>query len=314
MNSNHQLDLVVVGFTGEMRALKLQARSIRLFAEKGMFGRIFYICNDPCFGPFKRYIHKHVKPELGAFGEYIEVVPYKHLTGKRLKKTGWRSQQALKLLAANIVSASQYLILDSKNHFIRPIDTRTFIAEDGQLRVHSLPINPLFRQHFNNACQYFGVIGGEDVKSAHPTTTPFLMKTEIAQALMTDVEMREGKSFFDVFINNTKLNEFYFYYAYMLSNKQMVQSYYSERSRYSVGLFSGSAKSSERVQMLLKTLENEDICCTGVHRRIYEVSLPENLKLITGMWLRYGLIENEAEAAYFQIFEKRLKHKRFILF
>ncbi len=308
------IDLVVVGFTGELRALKLQARSIRLYAKPGTFNRIFYVCNDQSFGVFKRYIKYEVLPELGCFKEQVKVVDYKKLAGKRIRKTGWRSQQALKLLAVNIVSTPQFLILDSKNHFIRPIDKATFITPSGKLRVHSVPINELFRKHCIATCHYFGVEHGDKIEEAHPTTTPFMMATAITKGLLTNVEEREEKSFFDVFIENTEWNEFYFYYAYMLSRQGLIETTYDECERYTVALFGQAAESNERVRMLIDALGDTNICCTGVHRRIYEVGLSNNMSDIADMWLRFGLIKTRAEAAYFQTIEKPSKRKRFILF
>jgi hypothetical protein len=177
-----------------------------------------------------------------------------------------------------------------------------------------VPINPLFRKHFNAACDYFGIEDGNDIEVAHPTTTPFLMKTDIAKSLVIDVETRESESFLDTFIKNTSLNEFYLYFAYLLSKHKLYQSTYVERSRYARAAFGQAADSVERLEQVMVALDNDDICCTGIHRRIFEIGLPENMAMVTRMWQRYRLIENEADAVYFQTFEKPLKHKRFILF
>ena len=311
---NAKLELVVVGFTGELRALKLQARSLRLFAAPGMFERIIYICNDNAFRPFKNFIETEVKPELGPLAQLVEVVAYERVLGKRIEKTGWRSQQALKLLVAQMVQTPQFLILDSKNHFIRPFNTGTFITPEGKLRVNPVPINPLFRAHFESACHYFGVESSHNIDTAHPMTTPFIMATNIARKLIASVEGREKTSFFDMFIRDTSLNEFFFYYAYLIADKKLSDATYEERSRYAVGFFGQAAKSYDRVLMLIKALDEQDICCTGVHRFIFEAAHPESLTAITAMWRRFGLIETEAEAAYFQTCDKPMKRKRFILF
>ena len=309
-----RLDLIVVGFTGELRALKLQARSLRLYAAANLFGTLYYVCNDNAFRHFETYIETQVKPELGALASSVCVVDYQKLLGKRIKITGWRSQQVLKLLMSRKVATKQYLILDSKNHFIRPFSASTFLSENGLLRAHSVPINPLFRRHFNAACTYFGVKEADDIKEALPTTTPFLMATKITCDLLDDVERRESKPFFDFFIENGSFNEFYFYVAYMLSKKNLMSQTYQESKKYALALFGGDANKPKRIEALMLALENTDICCTGIHRRIFEAGLLENLTVITAMWHRFGLVENSGEAAYFQAFEKPVRRKRFILF
>ena len=317
MPVNHQanhIDLVVVGFTGELRALKLQARSLRLYASEGMFTHIYIIVNDNAFSAFRTYFETEILPEYGVHANCVELVDYRALTGKPIKKTGWRSQQALKLLAARLVNAPQYLLLDSKNHIIRPIDSSTFVSIDGKLRMHQTAINPLFRSHFDAACTYFGVKDGYTIEQALPTTTPLIMSTRAVRQLLDNVERRQLDGFMLFFLQNRSFNEFYFYHAYLLSQPELFETIYQSRSKTAVVFFGGAAETPERIKFLMPALDRQEICCTGVHRHILEVGLEENLQAIAAMWRRFGLVNSEWEIDYFQTYTPPVKPKKYIFF
>lgn len=314
MSHTPQLDIVTIGFTGEMRSLQLQARSLRMFADPAMISRIYIVCNDKAFKPFTRFVKKHVMPEYGPLANRVTVLNYVSVAGERIQKTGWRSQQALKLLMARLVEGDQFLILDSKNHFIRPVDAGTFVSENGKLRMHQTGINPLFRSHFDAACAYFGVAGSSGIEQALPTTTPFVMSAQVARELLDQVEQREGRDFMAFFLQNRAFNEFYFYHAYILSRANAFETLYEQRSKTAVAFFGGAAETPDRIKHLMPALDRSEICCTGVHRHILEVGLKENLQALASMWQRFGLVQTQQEIDYFQTYVPAVKSKRFWFF
>lgn len=301
-NNPRSMDLVVVGFTGELRALKLQARSLRLFMNDGTFNRIFVIVNDTAFSAFKAYFETEILPEYGGHASRAVLIDYRELTGGAVRKIGWRSQQALKLLAARHVEADQFLILDSKNHFIRPFDLDVFVSADGKLLMHQTTINPRFRDHFNAACAYFGVENGPAIEQALPTTTPFVMSTTATRDLLEIVERREKEDFMSFFLRNRLFNEFYFYYAFLISQPELFKATYQMRSKVAVSFFAGAAETADRIRLLMPALDRQEICCTGVHRHIFKAGLEDNLQAIAAMWQRFGLVKSAQEIDYFQTY------------
>ncbi len=307
------LDLVVVGFTGELRALKLQARSLRLYVSEGTFSRIIVVVNDNAYSAFRAYFETEILPEYGAHAECIELVDYRDLTGKPTAKTGWRSQQALKLLVVGAV-APQYLLLDSKNHFIRPVDQSSFIAVDGRLRTHMYRVITGFEAYFEAACSYFGVPHPEARPTIMPTATPFMMVSKHASALLELVESREATSFFTFFVESRRFTEFYFYYAYLCSVPGAFDQAYSLSNKPNVTFFASAAENHQKLVESSKVLDDPNIYLLGVHRHILEVGQPENLAAISKLWHRFELVSDDRETEYFLGFDVPAKRKKFIFF
>ncbi len=311
--TNKQLDLVVVGFTGELKMLELQARSIRLFAPD-VFSHIIYVVNDQNFRAFEQFFEQKIVPELGPAAPRAQLMDGKNVAGGKLDRTDWRSQQSLKLLAARHVLSPQFLVLDSKNHFIRPVEITTFIAADGRLKTHRYSFNEKFRSKFDNACQYFGVAGPGPDLEAMPTATPFLMSTKAVCALISDVETREKKPFQVFFTESGNYTEFYFYFAYLLSKPGLLGALYVTRSRPQVTLFRSAAQDPKKLRELLPVLDRADVYCFGVHRAVFEAADAENQKSIADVWLRFGLVQTRDECTYFQTPDTPIPKRRFGFF
>lgn len=311
--TDKQLDLVVVGFTGELKMLELQARSIRLFAPD-VFSHILYVVNDQNFRAFEQFFDQKILPELGQVASRARLVDGKTMVGSKLKRTDWRSQQSLKLLAARHVSSPQFLVLDSKNHFIRPVDSATFIDADGRLRTHRYGFNEKFRSKFDNACQYFGVAELDPNLEAMPTATPFLMSTKAVCELVSDVETREKKPFQTFFTESGVFTEFYFYFAYLLSKPGLLDALYVTRSRPQVTVFRSAAQDPKKLIEVLPVLDRDDVYCFGVHRAVFEVADPESQMVISDVWQRFGLVQASEECTYFQTPDTPTPKRRFGLF
>lgn len=294
-----QLDLVVVGFTGELKMLQLQARSLRLFAPD-VFSQILYIVNDRSPERFLQFYEDRILPELGPLAARTRVVDGREIAGQKLKRTDWRSQQSLKLLAARHTLSPNYLILDSKNHLIRPVGRQTFVTDDGRLRTHRYDFNEKFMIKFENACRYFGIDAPAPGFAALPTATPFMMSAEIARHLMLEVEAKEKKSFHSFFTGSKDYTEFYFYFAYVLSKTGLLDRTYVTRSRPQVTLFRSAAEDLARVKALLPILDREDVYCFGVHRALLLAANEPTLKAVSDVWRRFGLVDNADEVTYFQ--------------
>lgn len=298
MSINQDTELVVVGFTGELKMLALQARSLAKYAE-GAFTRIHYVVNDRDIRAFQRFFEDKIKPELGNLVSAVVVTPGDVVAGQKLKRTDWRSQQSLKLLAARLVEAPQFLILDSKNHFIRPVSNSTFVTDDGRMKTHRYGFNEKFRPKFENACRYFGTPLPDEEFLALPTATPFMMSTQQARDLVSDVEARQQTSFHSFFCGNKDYTEFYFYLAYLLSKAGLLEKLYQSRSRPQVTLFRSVTENEKLLDDLLPVLDREDVYCFGVHRALAERYNPRVSAVVSQTWLRFGLVKDGQEAAYF---------------
>lgn len=310
-----KLELVTVCFSGELRLLRLQARSLRLFACRRLVTGIKVVVNDPDVAGFKRAFEDQVLPEYGAFADRVEIVGYPALWGSGTypANKGWQTQQALKLLAARTIDKAHYLVLDAKNHFIRCISAADFFAPDGRMRSQLYRIHPPFIPHFKNACRYFGLAELPDLNTGLPTATPFLMQRDITLSLLEEVEEREDGPFQQFFMGR-KLVEFYLYYAYLLARHGPIEAFYERRGRISATLFGGMSDDPVRSADTLTQVNNSEVRCMGVHREILKTGNPDIVTMVQQNWRRFGLIDSMAEGHYFAAYHEAKQVPRWRLF
>jgi len=310
-----RFDIVTVVFSADLRLLQLQARSLARFANAGLVGKIHVIVNDVCFNAVHRRFMRKILPEYGVLSRNVRLHDYRALWSSGVRKAGWRSQQAIKLLAANLVDTENFLILDAKNHLIRPLMGDALIAEDGRLRSHMYRIHPGFEDHFRRACAYFGYMEKPDLKLGLPTTTPFLMKRSLVMDMMTEMEEREAMPFPDVFMKDRYYTEFYLYYGYILGKFGSVEDIYIHGPKPVATLFAGQAKDVGACTKELEALNQDNVYAMGIHREVLKEANPVVIGLIKAAWDRFGLVTDEREQAYFALFQDRFPSwRRFLPF
>ena len=292
------IDLVTVSYLEEGPLLKLQARSLALYGDRALIGNIFIIVNECRLAKFKRYLNKEILPEYGRLAYKVKLINYSELFSEpiKAKHLGWKSQQALKLLAARCVCSDAYMILDTKNHFVRPLTADRIIAPSGQLKMHLGEINNSFKDHFTRACAFFGLDETPAFDQALPTATPFLMYKDIVLNLLDEMERREQKSFQKIFMTGRPFNEFYLYYAYILAHYGSAQSVY-DICLVSVGtLYSKAGNNLAKTQDVLKRVENKNhVYMMGVHREVLYSAQADILCEVQQLWIKFGLIKNAQE-------------------
>ena len=107
----------------------LQARSIERYFNSSGVGRAIYIWLDVAEPPIG--LENELRHCFGGID--FELIPATKLgIERRFVRRGWYTQQAAKLLAASVVSAESYLVLDAKNHFVRPCSHTDFITDTGK--------------------------------------------------------------------------------------------------------------------------------------------------------------------------------------
>ncbi|SDD30793.1 DUF6492 family protein [Kordiimonas lacus] len=310
-----RLDIVTVVHSADLRLLALQARSLARYADPAMVGTIHIIVNDQCFRAVRRRFLREVLPEYGGLSAKVRLWHSGDLWPEVSRKSGWGSQQALKLMAANVVETEDFLILDAKNHFIRPTTVADFIAEDGRLRTQMYRIHSKFTGHFKRACAYFGYGSEPDLTTGLPTSTPFLMKRSIVRAMMAEIEAREAVSFQSFFMKDRLFTEFYLYYGYILARYRGHQQFYEKRYTPTATLFGGHAKDARQGAEILAQLDRPDVYCMGVHRAVLKQADPQVINLVTDTWARFGLVTDTKEQTYFTTVQNGLpKWRRYLPF
>jgi len=267
------MDLVTIIFKDdiELNLLKIQFFSYKFI--KFEINNIYVIWNDDDNIDLQEYISW--LPDY--LREKVKLIHRNNLIGK--KQSSWYNQQIIKILISRIVESDYYLVLDTKNHFIRDIyihdyfyynRPKLFIGDAGSMI-----------KFCRNSLNYF------DVKSNAKllTTTPFLMNKNITIELYEFIEKKENKSFYDFFILNRALyTEFYLYQAFLIYSNS---KYYLCNKNY-CSVMNHPLTDWNTLNKYEETLKNTNIKCFGLHRNsIKYFNKDDKIKLIKMYELYY---------------------------
>lgn len=307
------LDLATVCFGEELGLLRLQARSVRLFMGQNLLGIIHLVVNEEGFEQVQKHIQTHVLPEYGPLASHVKIYPYRTLSGKKLKKLGWRSQQAFKLLISQQIQSADYLVLDCKNHFIRPVSGESIWHPDGRMKIAPRPIHKKFLADYRQACAYFDLPPASE-EAVWPAVTPFPMKTKLVRDMIEHLEKRQNKSFTDVFMKSPRVTEFYLLYAYLQATYGGSEQFYAEAPRTGFSVMSSAAGAPEKARDIAEKIARPHVFCFGVHRAVLRQKNQGVLEAVAKVWQQYGLVESAAEASEFLTAEKLPRRRRFLIF
>jgi hypothetical protein len=182
LKEKNDMSFVTVTYSREYPLLRLQALSMAYFfdaADDNRFKDIIVVLSDLCHrDSCVREFNETILPYYGHLQSRVKVynarelvaneshVGYEHSSWRQdyvkldgiMYPRGWRVQQVLKLTVASVVRSKYYVILDSKNHFLRSTTTGLFVDEvtgkglmpfneSGGLRADDL--QPLQPPHFH---------------------------------------------------------------------------------------------------------------------------------------------------------------------
>ncbi len=295
---DQKTDVVVVAFCDELRLLKLQARSFAKYASGESIGNIYIILHDNKVQEFTRYFKKHILPEYGHLKGKIKLTPYTSVLGHRLETPNWWTQQSIKILASSLVETAHYLILDCKNHLIRPLERSKLYTADNKMLMPLGHYHKDFDDKLQSAFKYFGGEGTPVLDKALPTITPFLIKKNIAQNIINHIETKEKKPFHEVFIEQ-KFTEFFLYFGYLLARYGSIDAFYAESGLIVLAYFDDCLHDTDKVDSFDTYINMETVYSLGVHRKVVDQADSRLKGRIAHHWKTYGLVSNEEEADYF---------------
>jgi hypothetical protein len=306
MKSN--LDIVVVTFRQELDMLALQLRSIDLFAADDLIRAIFVVLNDRN-DDVSRYLDK-IQSILSLYpkiDDKVRLIPVETLIPAHtlIHENGWRSQQAIKLIMSAIVETEFYLVLDTKNHFVRPVQRQDFISDSGKPYTHIHDYSrgsPAFLDHLRGAFEYFDAeMGQRRITCGLPAITPMVLKKSLVVETIREVE-RRGMNFYEAFLSQESLQnstELLLYYAYLTKSLGAIDSIYEIRPQRHVTFFSSSPDSKPKIEAALAKLDDSSINMLGIHLRRYRTLSARERDKFKQIWLQANLFDNEMQCESF---------------
>lgn len=292
---NEKLSFVTVVYGPELNFLRLQAISFAKMVPADLVDRIVVIVNDDI------ELLPSVKPEMESlYGPHAEklIVLHRNEPAAELKHWhhGWRSQQALKMLASKFVSSEYYVTLDAKNHFVRPICHDDFMAPDGKIRTWTASYQHNFRSECFASLSYFGVDAESYLDILPPSTTPVTLRRDSVLQMITAVEQREGYPFELVFFHVNDITEYLLYYGFQLASGVTLTDVYDFGHKLAAVLFPDKVVDGNRFGSVMWQARQSGCFIFALHLRSIPLLDDEQKARIVQFWRDAQLYIDEDEA------------------
>jgi len=295
MTDSLRYSFVTVGFQGEAGLLRLQARSMRLYCPAHLVEEIILVDNSQP-GPNSRWTHDLLQ-HYGSLAPLVRIVPAADLATFAPETGGWWTQQLLKIKVANIVRSERYVLLDAKNHLIRPL-TRDFLeTPSGLPRIngHSFENDPM-RDFLQSTLRYLGVDPAPHLYWFTRTTTPFIMLASEACDLDQYLDAREGHQLAATFQQN-KLTEFFLYSGFLLSKGPLTNAY-DLIQPHCIQIWGETAGESACLQAISKAASS-DCPFFSVHSKAIANMDRKARAAVANFWSQSGLFPSATDAIRF---------------
>jgi hypothetical protein len=288
--------IATVTFEADTRLTVLQALSLdRLFPIEEIAEYIF-VLNDHAPVELERVLRDHLTGRISAaLMTKTRFLPASEIATLAPMRA-WRAQQVLKLEVARQVATGHYLLLDAKNHFVRPTTTADF-WHGGQIRTY-VKSRPQWREWVLDSFEALGVTPTEDqVAKPWPTTTPYLMITAEVRALLKRIESLHGAPFGTVFPDLGSATEFFLYYAHMI-DVYADDPPYAATPPIVAALFRRWPQDPVAIMKVLEEATAENIAVFGLHRLRVATLTPSQREAIESLW-RTHLLSVDDDPAWF---------------
>nr|WP_315266233.1 DUF6492 family protein [Microbacterium lemovicicum] len=293
-----KLTFVSVVFDAEVTLLELQARSMRLFLAPDAVDQIFVL--DNCLFGLGSHRRARLRDAYGVHASKVSFVRTRDLFDPGAT-SGWRSQQAAKLVISSRVRTTDYVTLDAKNHFTRAVTQLDFIDEDGRARGRSHPYDqhPL-KSSLVRTVEY---VGGDEptvenaVRAFPPTATPFVLRTSIVRELILDVEKSSGRAFALEF-ETQRLLEFFLYSGWATVRGPGLAALRNETPLPSPTVWPKAAHLAGVENTIAEARESAAFVF-AVHRQALAHADAPTLDRIARHWVSIGLFSDAADVRKF---------------
>jgi hypothetical protein len=248
MTQPRRYTFVTVAFEGDLRLMDLQARSMALYCDAGLVDQLLVVDN---FAPGAKPPNWEdlVRALYGSLEAAVSFIAAADVADSGV--AGWVGQQALKLAIARHVRADRYVLLDAKNHLLKPLSREFLEAPDGRPRINGYPYDlshPLY-DHLQRTCAYVGIDAAEASSHFVRTSTPFTMLTAAVVALVDQAE-REHAPIAQV-LRRWAITEF-FLYAATLAKVGVLRELYAWDQPFTADVWAWGAQDTALVRDALQ--------------------------------------------------------------
>ena len=295
-----KIDFVTICYFKEIHLLKLQARSFAKMVDPGIVGKIFVIANGPSAEFVVDYFTREIAGEYGPLSERVILLHHRQVAPEMPDwGHGWRTQQVLKLCIARHVEQKFYVVMDSKNQFVRHVDLSHLISDEGRPRAWTASYRQNSEEHMRASFGYFDIDPEPYIDSLFPSITPIILEKTVVTRMVDYISDKESMPFeiFFVMMPARNLTEFLLYYAYILKLGINIKEYYATSQKFMVTLFLDKVSCDNRFQSVMFEASRDDIFAFGVHAVAMAALTPHQVEVISKFWHERGLISCISEAS-----------------
>lgn len=280
-----KLDLATVFYAGDSILMQLQARSMERFMDPEAVASIYLVENETP-GVISETQRDKIKAQYGALASKVKFIPREQLGYFPAPEKGWRTQQALKLAIGKECTQDYVVLLDCKNHLIRPANFEHFVTPEGRIRqYYSRKYDPQQVFWLEESWKYFGmnrVYGGENLPS---TITPYPINTEILQNLVDEINIRDGSVFALMNREDFGGTEFYLLLAYVQSHlDETLNSIYDNSMPRPATFFASWPQHENDIESVLEVAENAETCFFALHPSRKKPFTPAQWQRVLNLW------------------------------
>lgn len=283
----------------DLGPLLLQARSIGMFFAKEAVFEVIYIFNDlgSIDSKFLAELRASLEPHSLTIWSSEEENFY-----LRAGVDGWLTQQALKLKVAHRIATDHYLVLDAKNHFIRPVNLDTFVKNGKPVaEVVSLGrLNETVHSSWISSQLYWGLNPVDWISDVIRPITPFVFDTGLVNSMVAEIAAKSGVKIGQFFAHSDPvLFEFFLYQGYLHSHGDHLALTTLAPSWNAVTIWRPLALSENVDAAIVDAINSPEVICFALHHSAVGVLTQASWELIVKLWQTSGLILNPDDSRKF---------------
>ena len=175
------MDILTVTCTRDKYLMQLLAHSMNLFVTDTCIHYVVIEDNDTSYGEWLTLLLPHyTRHQLKLVHDYNQ---------QSVNDYGYYRQQQIKLQMANNIFAEKYIVIDSKTIFFTPICMADWPVVHGNSNIISINDLGLYKLWIDKVCTEILNTPVPDILLG--PMTPFVIKTEIAKKLTSEVDVTD---------------------------------------------------------------------------------------------------------------------------
>lgn len=296
------MDFLTVTYAPELNWLELQARSFARFLDRDEPHRIFVVVNQADFAGFEARFEAQVRPSYGALRDGVHLVPRGDLLALPEATHGWRSQQALKLAGVRqLCGAGPAVVLDTKNHFVRPVGRSAFQDADGRLRSWRQQHRGHMQKWFVPSLRRLGLDPERHIDAFLPTITPFPLRPGDVRDLLERMEALAGPDYLraEFARADCMCTEFFLLGASIVERFGALDAVYVFAEPASVILFPDKLEDDNRFGSIMFQAAKPTTLSFALHHASLPRLAPRHRAAVRQFWLDAGLVFDDEDASRF---------------